>query len=57
MATMSEIKQWGEEAEALVKARKREEEARQKIQFCKKVIFSKKGEDLNMGDFFSERGV
>ncbi len=55
MATMSEIKQWGEEAEALVKARKAEGRAMQKITYGKKTILSKKGTKLNMADFFKVR--
>ena len=55
MATMSEIKQWGEEAEALVRSRKADEQAVQKITFGKKTILSKKGTKLNMADFFRGR--
>lgn len=55
MATMSEIKQWGEEAEALVKARKVDEQAVQKITFCKKTILTKKGTKINWAEFFRVR--
>lgn len=55
MATMSEIKQWGEEAEALVRSRKADEQAVQKITFCKRTILTKKGKKLNMADFFRGR--
>lgn len=55
MATMRERKQWGEEAEELVKARKAEEQAVQKITFGKKTILSKKGTRLNMAEFFRVR--
>ena len=55
MATMSEIKQWGEEAEALVRSRKADEQAVQKITFCKRNILTKIGKKLNMADFFRGR--
>ncbi len=55
MATMGEIKQWGEEAEALVKSRKADEQAVQKITFCKRTILTKKGTKINWAEFFRGR--
>ena len=50
MATMIEVKQWGEEATELVKCRNEAKQKRQKIKFGKKTIFTKKDEPINMAD-------
>ena len=51
MLDMREIKQWGEEAEELVKKRKETEQPKQNIKFGKNTISVKKGEPLNMSYF------